>query len=510
MHNNYYFLKKLSAELQQELQHATLLESFSQKKDELLLVFDCKGSLFHLQAYLSSSFSCLSFPDTFVRAHKNVATLFEELYGLSIKAVVQFDNERAFCLHFENDYQLLFKMFGNKSNIILFQNFQVIKLFKNSLLQDKNINYQALDRPLLQNFDNFQKNELALFPTLDAKLLSLYQYPAAGTLAEKFAFLEQLVQLFQSNIYSVISWQGMPKLLMGLQNEPLNQFAKAKEALNYFFRLYISQENFIRQKSSMVGQLEKALFKYKEMAHATRQQLNTCQELGKYSRLADVIMANLHCIHEGQTEVELFNFYTNTHQLIKLKPSLSSQRYAEYLYQKSKNEYLEKEALERNLNKYLAEISKIETQLQHIQAAENFKEFSKISKNIAQLTKATEPGLSLPFRVEYVDNFTVLIGKNAQNNDLLTTQYAKKDDLWLHARDVAGSHVVVKYQSGRNFPKNVIERAAELAAYHSKRRNDSLCPVIVTAKKYVRKTKNLPAGKVIVDKEEVLMVQPRP
>jgi predicted ribosome quality control (RQC) complex YloA/Tae2 family protein len=69
--------------------------------------------------------------------------------------------------------------------------------------------------------------------------------------------------------------------------------------------------------------------------------------------------------------------------------------------------------------------------------------------------------------------------------------------------------VIIKNQPGKKFPSTVIERAAELAAFYSKRKTDSLCPVIVTPKKYVRKLKGMPEGAVIVDKEDVVMVVPR-
>jgi predicted ribosome quality control (RQC) complex YloA/Tae2 family protein len=69
--------------------------------------------------------------------------------------------------------------------------------------------------------------------------------------------------------------------------------------------------------------------------------------------------------------------------------------------------------------------------------------------------------------------------------------------------------VILKYQSGRPFPKDVIERAAQLAAYYSKRKNESLCPVTVTPKKFVRKRKGDPAGAVIVEREDVILVEPK-
>ena len=104
--------------------------------------------------------------------------------------------------------------------------------------------------------------------------------------------------------------------------------------------------------------------------------------------------------------------------------------------------------------------------------------------------------------------FTILVGRNAANNDLLTQKYAHKDDLWLHAKDVAGSHVVIRHRAGFPVPEPVIEHAAQLAAWYSRRQNDSLCPVTVTPKKFVRKPKGARPGQVKVEREEVRLVKP--
>jgi predicted ribosome quality control (RQC) complex YloA/Tae2 family protein len=100
------------------------------------------------------------------------------------------------------------------------------------------------------------------------------------------------------------------------------------------------------------------------------------------------------------------------------------------------------------------------------------------------------------------------VGKNAANNDLLTIRYAHKNDLWLHAKDVSGSHVVIKQQS-QTFPIAVITYAAQLAAYYSKLKGSTLVPVSYTLKKYVRKPKGMEPGQVIVDREEVILVEPK-
>jgi predicted ribosome quality control (RQC) complex YloA/Tae2 family protein len=68
--------------------------------------------------------------------------------------------------------------------------------------------------------------------------------------------------------------------------------------------------------------------------------------------------------------------------------------------------------------------------------------------------------------------------------------------------------VIIKHQSGKKFPKDVIERAAELAAYNSKRKTETLCPVIVTPRKFVRKRKGDPPGAVVIEREDVILVRP--
>jgi len=87
-------------------------------------------------------------------------------------------------------------------------------------------------------------------------------------------------------------------------------------------------------------------------------------------------------------------------------------------------------------------------------------------------------------------------------------EYGYKDDLWLHAKDVSGSHVLIKYQAGKSFPRPVIEKAGQLAAYYSKNRHSTVCPVIYTEKKYVRKLKGAPPGTVRVEKESILFSNP--
>lgn len=111
-----------------------------------------------------------------------------------------------------------------------------------------------------------------------------------------------------------------------------------------------------------------------------------------------------------------------------------------------------------------------------------------------------------------LDGFEILVGRTARDNDRLTLRVAKPRDLWLHAAGYAGSHVVVRALEGATgeVPKHVVERAAELAAWHSKAREaGGKVAVHVCRRADVSKPRGAPAGQVRLKRYEAVRVYPR-
>jgi predicted ribosome quality control (RQC) complex YloA/Tae2 family protein len=104
--------------------------------------------------------------------------------------------------------------------------------------------------------------------------------------------------------------------------------------------------------------------------------------------------------------------------------------------------------------------------------------------------------------------YDIFVGKNAANNDVLTFQYAKKNDIWLHARNSAGSHVVIRNKAEGIVPKPVLLVAAGIAAYYSKEKGSGMVAVAYTYKKFVRKPKGAAPGEVVMEKETVIDASP--
>ena len=104
----------------------------------------------------------------------------------------------------------------------------------------------------------------------------------------------------------------------------------------------------------------------------------------------------------------------------------------------------------------------------------------------------------------------IFIGKNSENNDLLTFKFARKYDIWLHAQGVSGSHVIIRVRDkNQKPPMDIIEQAASVAAFFSAGKNSSTVPVNYTEVRYVRKPRKSPPGTVIFSHPNTIFVEPR-
>ena len=502
MHNNYYFLRQLVPQLEAQLKGSVLAECFSQNKDELILSFrKPDASEFFIKAYLKSHFSCLSFPTDFKRAKKNSASIFDPIIGQQVSHLHLFKNERSFTIHFKSTFSILFKLHGNRSNIILLEQSSPVDLFKNSLRKDLTIDIKILERPLDISFENLLANDWNIrkvWPTLDKSSGDLLLNSLPGQPADQ---QENIFNTYKNKVespgkYFVLKTEkGFELSLLNPGGVDFEEYPDPIEAINTFFHQQVSFQTIAGLREKAIANLNAQLVKAGNYVIKSKQKLEQLLTGASNKQIADVLMANIYAIEKGSKEAKLHNFYTDQPILIKLNPLLSVQKNAERYYRKAKNEAKEIAILEGNIKSKEQLIEKLRMDLESLEWLEDIKELKKwLATEVS--TKIDAP---LPYKEFVIDGYRILVGKNAKQNDELTLKIAKKEDLWLHAKDVSGSHVVVRQIPGTPYPKYIIEKAARLAAYYSKRKTDSLCPVMYTPKKYVRKVKGAPAGAVLVE-----------
>ncbi len=515
MHNNYFFLRKLAESLEERLSGLSSAACFSQNKDELILAFVKGPAEFWIKADLKNQFSCLSFPDEFRRARKNSIDIFPEIIGKEVTGIQTYAHERAFSIILDHEINLLFKLFGNNSNALLYQEDRCINVFKHDSGDENKINPETLDRTIRSHEDHssFSLDKLReMIPSFDKNILTYLEskgFTDSKNLKIKKDMVNDTLVLLNNPVYYIYPVKDTVKFSLIPGDREARHFTHPVEALNYFYLEYHKLYWLNKEKDTLIRTLRKQLKKSKNYIVNSREKLQNLKTAGNYKQFGDIIMANLHAIQPGTANVELFDFYHNENVRIKLKANLSPQKNAENYYRKAKNQKIEIQTLEKNIQARISQVQQLNEFIEIIGNHNDLKQLKMFASKNGLSKKKNEAESQKPmFKVyEYMD-FQILVGRNARNNDELTFDYGYKEDLWLHAKDVKGSHVLIKYQSGKNFPRPVIQVAAQLAAFYSSNKNTNTCPVIFTPRKFVRKSKGLPAGAVFVDKEEIIFVQP--
>ena len=514
MHLSYFLLRHLAAELDILLRKAQLMSCYSQDKDELVLHFTKDDEEYYLHLVLRSDFAVIRVPFELKRAKKNSVSLFHQVVNCEVSQVLCLENERCLSIQLLPDWELVVKLFGSRSNVILFKACKAQLLFKQKYVDDLKLNSKELSRSLIVNEQKLKELQGAftkMLPTLGGvvkKQLEQQGYWEQNSSRQWEMIKEVLTKLEQADFYIYLE-NSTPRLTMFTPTDYLSRFDSAIDALNEFYGLSMRFHRISSLKKSSISGLERKIKKAHNTKRKTEQRLQQLESKFGYREMADLLMAYMHQITPGTCEIVLPHFETGDPIRIKLKSTLSPQKNAESYYRKAKNQQKEVTILRETLDNCTTNLTIFEDHLNTIRNFDDPKLLRSYLKDHHLSSDKPVVEQAAPFREFKFNGYQILIGRNAVNNDLLTQRYAHKEDLWLHAKDVKGSHVVIKNIPGKSFPTPVIERAAQLAAYYSKRKNETLCPVIYTEKKFVRKPKGAAAGQVVLDREKTILVAPQ-
>ncbi|MFZ7121143.1 MAG: Rqc2 family fibronectin-binding protein, partial [Eubacteriaceae bacterium] len=282
---------------------------------------------------------------------------------------------------------------------------------------------------------------------------------------------------------------------------------------------YLLRDNLfrIKNKSSQILQLlnNKLERNYNKLTKLLAE-FQRAEDANIYKLYGELITSNIYQIKQGQSSINLFNYYDNEYIDISLSKQLSPSENAQKYFKKYNKSKRAKEYLTEQIDITKEEIYYLESQLDNIEKCTTLEEFNEIKEELIEndyvkmtgnyKKKKNTKSLSSPFHFHY-NGYDIYVGKNNKQNEYLTLKFASKTDIWLHVKDIPGSHVVIKMDLN-SFDESTLHKAALLAAYYSKAKDSSNVPVDYTEVKYVKKPKGAKTGMVIYTNQKTIFVTP--
>ena len=306
---------------------------------------------------------------------------------------------------------------------------------------------------------------------------------------------------------------------------PIRQYGECLQAESFGkllddFYILRDKKDAMRQKSQAVRKTVSNLCQRLQRKLAIQEkELAATYDRERLRQLGDILTANIHRIQKGQTSVTVEDFYDeNMAQIeVPLSPILSPQQNAAKFYK----DYTRMKNAEKELTRQIQlgeqELVYLQSVLDELNRAQSDAELEEIRKELqdggylrpdAGKRKMKQAKLP-PLRFESTDGYPIYVGRNNHQNDELTFKSARKDDLWLHASKVHGSHVIISC-GGTTPPDDTVTQAAQLAAYYAETAGGQNIPVDVTPVRQVKKTPGGKPGMVIYHTYRTAIVNPYP
>jgi predicted ribosome quality control (RQC) complex YloA/Tae2 family protein len=541
MHSAYHTIAAAAKSLPARLAGHCIEEAYSQDRDELILAFS--GVSERLVISCRPDFHCCYLHRAVSRARRNSANVLPACVGQMLVGVEVHPGDRIVTLRLSND-DLVMQFFGARSNVILASHAgRIHDAFKRA---KELVNH---DLPPLPPKAEIPAAGIAAairtmsLSTVEQALRKLVPYYAAVAVKEIFARAEipadapvtklddseyeRLVGALTSvsrdleapapRIYTEAV--GMPPHfslipLMAFNRHKEQIYADIHEALHTFAAVSRSTETIVVQRRALEHRLHSMYNHARRTVEAIEKDLAVGDRADQYMKFGSLILQNLSAGSPGAMQMIVQS--SDGEIPIPLNPTQTPSQNAQRFFQKAKASKHARVLAEKRRNEYISRMNRCAALLEEVQRITARQELKKFMEDHQQdlhgrssdiPSDAQDQPLFKAFTVE--GGFEVWAGKNSANNDLLTLRYAKPQDYWFHARGSSGSHVILRIGTGKGEPgKRALQQAASIAAYYSKMKTARLVPVAVTRRKYVHKPKGAAAGSVVLQREDVLMVEP--
>jgi predicted ribosome quality control (RQC) complex YloA/Tae2 family protein len=556
MVTHYFTLQSLCRELEPRIRQSTIVDVFSQRRNELVVSLSrCTeaGGEGSLVVSVDPTLNTFYLRNRIPRARQNSVTLFRETIGQRIESLSLHPGDRTIALTLGGELAFNAQLYNSAaSNVVLvrIRDRRIEETFKdnNALCGtsfvltrkpiDENLLYvpevlrSALDEHSSRPIGVALRQLFPLFGSLYVKEV-LERSSVIGDQQRSMNLSTEQIAAMQHAIRNILDESNHPKPtiyfrdgtpwilsivpLRHLDEEECKHFLTTNDAVREFLAKRRRSGELETSKKAIVAGLEREMTRIRRSIASVERELTETMRVEEYDRIGKTILANIPVLAKGMNHANLPDPFAEGNTIsVELDPRLTPPENAERYFGKVRKARLARLEAKTRLDDLQTRRSTIEQLLleaQSLTTDEDVKEF--IDRNRSDLGPLNPAGKKAereqpPFRTFTVaGEHEVWVGKSSANNDLLTTKYARPHDLWFHARGVGGSHTVLRVKDRTQAPpREAVRQAASIAAYYSKMRNASTVPVAYCERKYVRKLRKAPEGTVVLEREEVIFVEP--
>ena len=534
-----FFLHHLTKELQDELLYGRIQKVNQPFERELVLTIRNNRKNYKLLLSAHPVFGRVQITKTDFQNPQtpNTFTMIMRKYlqGAVIESITQIENDRILEIAFSNKNEigdnikvtLIVEIMGKHSNIILIDKAEskIIESIKHIGFSQNSYRtilpgstYIAPPKTDAKNpftvsdeklFEILQTEDLA--PRHLQKLFQGLGRDTAENLSSQLSDdkLKQFRAFFAKPVQPNMTDKSFSAVLFDNSNKT---FDSLSELLDVFYQDKAERDRVNQQSSDLIHRVQTELDKNIKKLGKQEKELLATENAEEFRQKGELLTTYLNLVPNNQDQVELDNYYTNEKIVIaldkSLTPSQNAQRYFKK-YQKLKEAVKHLTGLIQETKDTITYLESVETALSHasISDIEDIREELVETGFVKRRTRDKRHKRKKPEQYLASDGKTIImVGRNNLQNDELTFKMAKKGELWFHAKDIPGSHVLIK--DNLDPSDEVKTDAAELAAYYSKARLSNLVQVdMIEAKKLNKPTGGKP-GFVTYTGQKTLRVTP--
>lgn len=543
-------------ELSSRLDGAKVVKIAQPGAEEIVLTLRTGGEKLRLYASCDSSSACVRLtemnpenPDEpypfcmLLRKHLSGSKLIK-IEQRNCERIIEFTFERLNELGLMVSKKLIFEIMGKHSNIILISAFDDRTIFGSIKGVPSGINRareilpgRPYIYPPVQEkipFDKVTADDLAPMET-EKEVLSgvggispsiAYEIAEKSDGADKKALIDDLIASIDSGSISprvYVDSAGAPleyhiTSLSMYEGCDIKTFDDLMKAMEWYYENRRETSRLLQRKNALIRPVKAAIEKAELKKQRLLEDLLRAENAEKMKLYGELLTANINSIPGGAREARVTNYYTGEEVTIPLDPRKDPGDNAQHYfkrYRKSKTAAVEKksqlEDTETNieyLGSVLASIEQAKKAGDLTDIRSEIEDSGIIKRSGQKKFKKTKKQKAEPKEYVTSDGFTVLVGRNNRENDILTLEIADKGDYWLHTKDIPGSHVILRAR-GKEPTETAILEAASLAALNSKASTSENVPVDYVPVRFVKKPSGAKPGMVIFTHNRTVFVDPK-